>query len=113
MEQNDFMAAMQQNASAQKEEVKKEIAESLESSNNFAAEKIANGVATFTLWFGVLMCIISIFVAFSVGGGMGWSIFASGVLIFIVNLIAWSVIRMITNISYRLTRIDNKLKEQK
>lgn len=113
MEKNDFMAAMQQDASSQKEEVKKETVESLESSNDFAAEKVSNGVAKFTLWFGIIVCVISIIVAFAIGGSAGWGVFATGVLIFIFNLITWSLIRMITNISYRLTRIDNKLKEQK
>lgn len=107
MEQNDFMAAMQQSAP----ETTYAMAE-----NKSGAEKTANAVATITLIFGCLVLLIGIilmFVFFDEHNDIAaWISLVVGLLIFIFNLIIWSFVKMFSNMSYRLSSIDNKLNSQ-
>lgn len=108
---NDFIAAMQQEpqkpteASANKE---------LESSNDFSAEKTANAIAGILLAVGIIAVVILVFLslmAFSDDEtGIGFTLLGSAVGSLLVSLLSWSSIKLLSNISYRLTRIDNKMK---
>ncbi|MBO7144576.1 MAG: hypothetical protein J6W13_07100 [Salinivirgaceae bacterium] len=107
MEQNDFMAAMQQSAPE---------TTSAMTENKSGAEKTANAVATITLLFGSLVLLIGIilmFVFFDEHNDIAaWISLVVGLLIFIFNLIIWSFAKMFSNMSYRLSSIDSKLGSQ-
>lgn len=107
MEQNDFMAAMQQSAP--------ETASAM-AKNKSGAEKTANAVATITLLFGSLVLLIGIilmFVFFDDHNDIAaWISLIIGLMVFIFNLITWSFVKMFSNMSYRLSSIDSKLNPQ-
>jgi len=98
-----------------KEELIDNVSESLEASNSYSAEHTANSIAEITFIIGVIVGLIGL-----IGGivimakGENASIFGIpcillGLLFFIICLISWAFIKLQVNISYRLTRIDNKL----
>ncbi|MBR1808222.1 MAG: zinc-ribbon domain-containing protein [Paludibacteraceae bacterium] len=92
------------------------IAPSLESSNNFAAELTGNAIATLSLWIGIIVggIFVLIGIYFLISDTFGREtiaavLFSFGFLIFILCLIAYTAIRLVVNVSYRLTRLDNKM----
>ena len=105
MEQNDFIAAMQQSAP--------ETKDAMVENNKSGAEKTANGMAALTLWFGCIVFVVSIILTIIFASDnnsiAAWCAFGIGLVIFIINLITWCFIKMFANMSYRLTCIDNKL----
>lgn len=101
--------------------MERNISPSLESSNDFGAENTANGLAGLNLAIGIIVGIVGIIVAIvfwgKAAGDVGFTelymiigvlslIF--GLLFFLWGLIAWAFIKLLVNISYRLTRLDNK-----
>lgn len=90
------------------------ISPALEASNDFGAEHTANGLAVINLVVGIIVGIIGLFAGFSLMsqgmiaqlGGILCIIF--GILFFLLGLISWAFIKLLVNISYRLTRLDNK-----
>lgn len=93
------------------------ISPALESSNNFNAEHVVNSVAKgiltgsiFVAALGVIGAII-IFATNDMGSTIAGSmLIIIGLLILFLGIINWAVLRLLVNISYRLTRIDNKQK---
>jgi hypothetical protein len=93
------------------------ISPALESSNNFNAEHVVNSVAKgiltgsiFVAVLGVIGAII-IFAINDMGSTIaGTMLIIIGLLILFLGIINWAVLRLLVNISYRLTRIDNKQK---
>lgn len=107
MAETDFMAAMQQGKKSQ--DLKAPI---LEGSKFLIAERVVNAIATISLIFGILVLIISIILAIEADNELVQNIsLAIGIILFFSNLITWSLIRILVNISYRLTSIDQKLKQ--
>ena len=102
-----------------KEELVDNISESLESSNNYSAEHTANGLAEITFIVGVVVGLIGVIggIAACVGTDngelFGVPCIMFGLLFFFLCLISWAFIKLLVNISYRLTRIDNKLNPEK
>ena len=94
----------------------KNISPSLESSNNFGAEHIVNGLASLNLTIGIIVGIVGITAAIvfwtgdnaAVDGLIGVLCFIFGLLFFLICLVAWAFIKLLVNISYRVTRLDNK-----
>lgn len=88
----------------------------LESSNNFHAELIVNSLATVVLSLGIVLGFFALLggiyaiVEAPMGEAIGAMIIVMGFLLFLICLIAWAVIRLLVNVSYRLTKIDNKQK---
>lgn len=88
----------------------------LESSNDYAAEKLGAILADITKAIGYIIMIGS-FIAglvYAANSYDGWIIFliifGGGLLLGFLFLCAWAWLRLLVNISYRLTRIDNKTK---
>ena len=98
-----------------REELAENVSESLESSNNYGAEHTANGLAEIILWIGVIIGIVGLIAGIVLCPKGGIAILAgllcmiAGLLFFLICLIAWAFIKLQVNVSYRLTRIDNKL----
>lgn len=98
----------------QKPSMNRNISPSLESSNDFGAEHTANGLAVINLVVGIIVGIIGLFAGFllmSLGnfeaiGGILCIIF--GLLFLLLGILSWAFIKLLVNISYRLTRLDNK-----
>ena len=95
------------------------VSPSLESSNDFGAEHVVNGLAIVNLGLGVIIGLGGIItgIVILVDGSFGTEIFGIillivGPLIFLVCLIFWAVLKLLVNISYRLTRLDNKSNPQ-
>jgi hypothetical protein len=94
----------------------KNISPALESSNDFGAEHTANALAGITLVIGIIIGLIGLIAGFSLltlqGGGesmlFGILCIVFGLVFFLVFLISWAFIKLLVNISYRLTRLDNK-----
>ncbi len=94
----------------------KNISPSLESSNDFGAEHTANSLASLNLAIGIIVGIVGITAAIvfwagdnaAVDGLIGVLCFIFGLLFFLICLVAWAFIKLLVNISYRLTRLDNK-----
>jgi hypothetical protein len=92
----------------------KNISPALESSNDFGAEHTANGLAVINLVVGIIVGIIGLFAGFSLMsqgnfeaiGGILCIIF--GLLFLLLGILSWAFIKLLVNISYRLTRLDNK-----
>ena len=147
MAPNDFIAAMQQQATPQtnakfvcpdcgrkvshnlndcpncgcpKEQfgaisLSNNVSPALESSNNFNAEHVVNSVAKGVLTGSIFIAIAGVIAAIIVfsDGGLGSEmagimLIVIGLLILFLGIINWAVLRLLVNISYRLTRIDNK-----
>lgn len=102
-----------------KEELVDNVSESLESSNNYSAEHTANGLAEITFIVGIIVGLIGLIVGFVLMGRddgasiLGIPCIMFGLLFFLLCLISWAFIKLQVNISYRLTRIDNKLNPEK
>lgn len=94
------------------------VSPTLESSNNFGAEHTANGLAAINLVIGILIGVIGLIAGFNLIpqggpealGGILCIVF--GLLFFLLALISWAFIKLLVNISYRLTRLDNKYNPQ-
>lgn len=107
MAENDFMAAMQQG-----EKSSNLNAPVLEESKFLIAERVVNAIAMVYLIFGILVLILSIILAIEAENEFFQNIgLAIGIVIFFGNLVTWSLIRILVNVSYRLTSIDQKLKQ--
>lgn len=106
MAENDFMAAMQQGKKSP--DLKAPI---MEGSKFLIAERVVNAIAMVYLIFGILVLILSIIIAIEADNEFAQNIsLAIGIVLFFSNLITWSLIRILVNVSYRLTSIDQKLK---
>ena len=93
------------------------ISPALETSNNFNAEHVVNTVAKGILTGSIAVAVIGLIAAIIVfaDGGMGAEMAGTmliviGLLILFLGIINWAVLKLLVNISYRLTRIDNKQK---
>lgn len=113
-----FTEQMKEQVEASRE---RNISPSLESSNDFGAEHTANSLAGINLTIGIIVGIVGIIVALvywgKAAGDVGFTeiymivgilSFIFGLLFFLFGLIAWAFIKLLVNISYRLTRLDNK-----
>ena len=117
MEKNDSLNELQQEAHPKTEELLENVSTPLEKSNNYAAEHVANGLASLTRAIGIIVGIIGLIagiVMFSEGGYgddlIGALCIIFGLIFFLIGLVSWAFIKLMVNMSYRLTRIDNKLK---
>jgi rubredoxin len=153
MEQNDFMAAMQQGTSEKKTtrntteinakfvcpdcglkmdekfndcphcgcpkeyfmaiDSSVNICPSLESSNDFSAEKVVNSIAKISLIVGILGGIFGLitgFIFIEDSAALGIILIVVGLIFFLFSLVFWALLKLLVNISYRLTRIDNRQK---
>jgi membrane-bound ClpP family serine protease len=115
MRTNDFMNELQQEAHPKKEELLENVSTPLEKSNNYAAEHVANGLASLTRAIGIIVGIIGLMAGIvmfsSFGDGLiGALCIIFGLIFFLICLVSWAFIKLMVNMSYRLTRIDNKLK---
>lgn len=90
------------------------ISPSLESSDDFSAEHTVNAIAKINLVFSIIIfvgCIFGAIIAYEdLEDMIAVILLIVGVVFLIVGIISWAVLRLIVNISYRLTRIDNKQK---
>ena len=90
------------------------ISLSLESSDDFSAEHTVNAIAKINLVFSIIIfvgCIFGAIIAYEdLEDMIAVILLIVGVVFLIVGIISWAVLRLIANISYRLTRIDNKQK---
>lgn len=97
------------------------ISPSLESTNNFAAEHTVNGLAGLNLTIGIIVGIVGLIAAIvfwgKATGDVGFTqiymlvgvlCFIFSMLFFLLSLSAWAFLKLLVNISYRLTRLDNK-----
>lgn len=97
------------------------ISPSLESANNFAAEHTVNGLAGLNLTIGIIVGIVGVIAAIvfwgKATGDVGFTqiymlvgvlCFIFSMLFFLLSLSAWAFLKLLVNISYRLTRLDNK-----
>lgn len=90
----------------------------LESSNDFAAEKLGAILANIVKVVGFIFIIGGLIAGIIMGANMydGWiaflAIFGGGLLIGFFFILGWAWLRLLVNISYRLTRIDNKTKAE-
>ena len=91
------------------------ISPSLESSNDFGAEHTVNGLAVLSLAIGIIAgigALIGGIYFFSHGGFEGELLgplcLIFGLLFIILGILAWAFLKLLVNISYRLTRLDNK-----
>ena len=115
METNDFMNELQQEAHPKTEELLENVSTPLEKSNNYAAEHVANGLASLTRAIGIIVGMIGLIAGIvmfsSYGDGLiGTLCIIVGLIFFLIGLVSWAFIKLMANMSYRLTRIDNKLK---
>lgn len=85
----------------------------LESSNNFVAEKLVNGIATFILVIGIIVGIIGVcgclYKTINASLIDGTVFLIPYLVSFLSCLLLWAFIKLIVNISFRLTSIDNNL----
>lgn len=80
----------------------------VESSNKFVAEKVINVITTIILVIGIVAGFVGVFrFLFS---NAGWEDFVSCLICLLSCLLYWALMRLVINISYRLTKIDNKIK---
>jgi len=96
------------------EELAENISESLESSNNYGAEHTVNGLAEIIFWIGAILGVTGFIAGIAClvndgGGVLAAFLISIGLSCFLLTLIAWAFLRLLVNISYRTTRIDNKL----
>jgi len=91
------------------------ISPSLESSNDFGAEHTVNGLAVLSLAIGIIAgigALIGCIYFFSSGGFEGELLgplcLIFGLLFIILGILSWAFLKLLVNISYRLTRLDNK-----
>ena len=91
------------------------ISPSLESSNDFGAEHTVNGLAGLNLAIGIivgigaLICSIYFFIDGDIAGDLlGPLCLIFGLLFIILGILSWAFLKLMVNISYRLTRLDNK-----
>ena len=116
MKTNDFMNELQQEAHPKTEELLENVSTPLEKSNNYAAEHVANGLASLTRAIGIIVGIIGLIAGIVMFiGGYGDNLIGAlciifGLIFFLIGLVSWAFIKLMVNMSYRLTRIDNKLK---
>lgn len=93
-------------------ELKENVSESLESTNGFSAEHTANTIAEVIAIIGVIIGIIGVIGGIVLiandNGISGFFSIIGGISLFILYAMNWAVIKMMTNVSYRLTRLDNK-----
>ena len=92
----------------------KNISPALESSNDFSAEHTANGLAEIILVIGFFVGIIGLIAGLlliskmEVSTLLGILIIVGSLLFFLICFISRAFIKLLVNISYRLTRLDNK-----
>ena len=88
------------------------ISPALESSNNFGPEHTANGLAVISLGVGIIVVVIGLLAGFilisQVDTMVGVLCIIFGLLFFLICLLSWAFIKLFVNMSYRLTRLDNK-----
>lgn len=86
----------------------------LESSNDFSAEKFGAVLANIGKVIGYIIMIGSFIagIVYAANSHEGWIIFliifGGGLALGFLFLCMWAWLRLLVNISYRLTRIDNK-----
>lgn len=95
------------------------LSPSLESSNNFHAEHVINGLATVGLWAGIIIGVAAVIAGIVIWATWEWEgdmigpiVLIAGVIFFFCSLVFWAVSKLLVNISYRLTRLDNKANPQ-
>ena len=88
----------------------------LESSNDFAAEKLGAVLANIAKVIAIIIAIGSVLVGFigciSDESALPLLIIPGGLIIALLFITIWAWLRLMVNISYRLTRIDNKTKAE-
>lgn len=97
----------------------KNISPDLEKSNDFNAEHVVNAVAKIGLIVGIIIGVVGVIggiVLCSDGSEIGiiYGIISIvvGILMFLIGLLSWATLRLFVNMSYRLTRIDNKMQPE-
>lgn len=104
--------------SEEEEELRENVSKALEASNNYGAEHTANALAEITFIAGIIVGIIGVIAGLVMLGKdsnaslLGIPCIMFGLLFFLLCLISWAFIKLQVNISYRLTRIDNKLESK-
>ena len=95
------------------------VSPKLESSNNFNAEHVINAFAIVNLCVGILIGIIGLIVGITLitEGGFGMETpgilcIVGGLLFFFISILFWALLKLLVNMSYRLTRLDNKYNPQ-
>lgn len=90
---------------------------SLESSNDFSAEIFVNTLANINLFVGVLVGIAGLIAGIVVlsegrygAEPIGISLIVVGLIFLLFSLVFWALLKLLVNISYRLTKLDNKQK---
>ena len=91
------------------------ICPSLESSNDFSAEMVVNSFAQINLIVGILVGIAGViagivFLGEYRGEIIGTILIVVGLIFFLFSLVFWAILKLLVNISYRLTKLDNKQK---
>ena len=87
----------------------------LEESNNFNAEHAVNGLAIVSLGIGIGVGILGLIVGLWIlsssvfaGGMIAALVIIAGLLFCFLAIFFWAGLKLLVNISYRLTRLDNK-----
>ena len=95
--------------------VDENVSPDLESSKNLAAEHTVNALAGVNLGIGILLGLGGViagiyFLASSgfMGDMTGTLCIIFGLLFFLMAILTWAFLKLLVNISYRLTRLDNK-----
>jgi predicted RNA-binding Zn-ribbon protein involved in translation (DUF1610 family) len=82
--------------------------------NNYRAENIVNIWAKLCLYAGVIAGIISIIAGITFLDDWGWHLgvwmIVGGLIFILFSILFWAFLKLFSNMSYRLTSIDNKLK---
>lgn len=107
------------NATMQFSNLSANLSPSLESGNNFHAEHVINGLATVGLWAGIIIGVAAVIAGIVIWATWEWEgemigpiVLGAGVIFFFCSLVFWAVLKLLVNISYRLTRLDNKANPQ-
>lgn len=86
-----------------------QITKYVDSSNKFVAEKVINVITTIILVIGIVAGFVGVFRFLFFNAG--WEDFVSCLICLLSCLLYWALMRLIINISYRLTKIDNKIRK--
>lgn len=87
----------------------------LESSNDFAAEKLGAVLANIAKVIAYIIIVAGIIAAIafvSETNGLSLLLILGGLILSFPFFAVWAWLRLLVNISYRLTRIDNKTKAE-
>lgn len=87
----------------------------LESSNDFAAEKLGAVLANIAKVIAYIIIVAGIIAAIALvsdTNGLSLLLIIGGLILSFPFFAVWAWLRLLVNISYRLTRIDNKTKAE-